>query len=125
MAKIIEWAKEQEEAWREWVETRPTTIQDLCRRLSPDRLYLLKTSGHRVTLYSFSEDGTVTVNVSGEYNALAFDRQVFGVSPDDLEECDLPGTDEVIGTVLTEAQDVEAFIDIIRPEVLKSRGIAS
>ena len=74
-------------AFNAWVETRPPVVQALCERLPPDRLYRLKSSGHRVTLRSYCEDGTVTVNVTGQYNALAFDRYVFGIAPADLEEC--------------------------------------
>jgi hypothetical protein len=97
-------------AFNAWVETRPPVVQALCERLPPDRLYRLKSSGHRVTLRSYCEDGTVTVNVTGQYNALAFDRYVFGIAPADLEECDLPPSDEPIGTVLTEQEDVDALI---------------
>ena len=122
MAKIIEWSEEQEKAWEDWVSTRPQIIQDLCERFPPYNLYRLKSSGHRVTLYSYSEDGTITVNVSGEYNAVTFDRQVFGIKPEDLEECDLPGTDEWIGTVLTGEEDVKEFIDRVRPSVLADRN---
>jgi hypothetical protein len=118
MSKIIEI---DQAAWKEWVGTRPPIVQELCERLPPDRIYLLKSSGHRVTLYSYSENGTVTVNVTGEYNAVTFDRQVFGIKPDDLEECDLPASDQPIGTLLTEDAEVEAFIDFIRPVVLAAR----
>jgi len=122
MAKIIEWSEEQEKAWEDWVSTRPQIIKDLCKRFPPYNLYRLKNSGHRVTLYSYSENGTITVNVTGEYNAVMFDRQVFGIKPEDLKECDLPGTDEEIGTVLTVEEDVEEFIDIVRPSVLADRN---
>lgn len=74
----------------------------------------LKDSGHRVTLYSVDEpeDGsppTLKVDVLGRFNLLAFDRRVFGVSPSDLEECDLPGDDEPIGAVLDLAEVSEAL----------------
>jgi hypothetical protein len=109
MAKIREM---DQAAWKAWVATRPECVRVLCERLPPDRLYLLKSSGHRVFMYSYQENGTVTVCVTGEYNALTFERLVFGISPDDLEECDLPGPDEVLGAVLTEQEDVDAFIGI-------------
>lgn len=99
-------------AFDAWVATRPPVIQELCKRLPPDRLYRLKSSNHRVTLYSYSENGTVTVNVTGQYNALTFERRVFGISPDDLEECELPGPDEPLGVMLTERADVDRFIDL-------------
>lgn len=98
-------------AWDAWVATRPACVQALCKRLPPDRLYLLKSSGHRVFMYSYSENGTVTVCVTGRYNAVTFERRVFGIKPEELEECDLPGADEPLGTLLTERKDVDAFID--------------
>ena len=122
MAKVIEWSKEQKKAWEEWVASRPQIIKDLCDLYPPYNLYRLKSSGHRVTLYSYSEDGTVTVNVSGEYNAVMFDWQVFGIKPEDLEECDLPKHDEVLGTALAEEEDVIKFVDRIRPSILANRN---
>lgn len=119
MAKISELDVD---GWNAWVSTRPAAVQDLCKRLPPDRLYLLKTSNRRVTLYSYSEDGTVTVNVTGEYNMVTFSRQVFGINPDDLEECDLPADDEPLGEMLTERVDIEEFIDLVRPYILADRA---
>ena len=117
MAKI---AEIDQDAWNEWVAGRPPVVQEMCAKLPPDRLYLLTPTGQRVTLVSYSENGTVTVAVTGGYNAVTFDRQVFGINPDDLTECDLPGEDEWLGTLLTEAADVDEFIDVIRPSVLES-----
>lgn len=51
--------------------------------------------------------------VTGQFNYIAFDRQVFGVSPDDLEPCELPGPDEVLGAVITQAQAIKQT-DLIR-----------
>lgn len=108
-------------AWDEWVESRPPVVQDLCRRYPPDRLYRIKDSGHRCTLVSYSEDGTMKVNVTGQFNFVTFDRQVFGIKPENLEECDLPGADEHLGTALTEKEDIDAFVDLVRPAVLAGR----
>ncbi len=116
MAMITEWSKEQEKEWDKWVSSRPQLIKDLCEKFPPYNLYLLKDTGQRVTLDSYSEDGTMVVHVSGEYNAVIFDRYVFGIKPDDLEECNLPEADNVIGTVLTEGKDVEEFIACMRNE---------
>ncbi len=121
MAKWMEWTEEQEAGWAEWVSTRPSVIQEMCALLQPNRLYLLKQSGHRVTILSYSEDRTVTVAVTGEYNAIAFDRQVFGIKPEDLEECDLPAPDERVGTAITDPQDVDAYIKATRPAVAAAR----
>lgn len=119
MAKICDI---DQDGWNEWVSTRPASVQAVCKRLPPNLLYLLKTSNHRVTIYSYSEDGTVTVNVTGEYNFVAFPRQVFGINPDDLEECDLPTEGEPLGEMLSEREDVDAYIDAIRPAVLAERA---
>jgi len=107
-----------QESWDEWVKTRPPEIQELCKKLPPDRLYKMKDSGHRVTLHSYSEDGTVTVNVTGEYNALTFERQVFGVNPDDLQECDLPDECEQLGAMLTESEQIDEMVELVS-EALK------
>lgn len=109
--------------WTEWVATRPPIIQELIALLPPDRLYRMKTTGSRVTLVSYAEDRTVTVFVSGEFNAVMFDRQVFGVSPDNLEECELPAKDDFLGTLLTEPEQVDAFIDAVRSDVLANREV--
>jgi hypothetical protein len=121
MARIIEWTKKQQRQWDKWVSSRPPIIQDLCKRLPPYNLYLLKTSDHKVTIYSYSENGTLTVNVTGKYNAMIFDRQVFGIKPDDLEECDMPRMDEPVGTLLIKKKDVETFIDMVRPAIVGNK----
>ena len=91
-------------AWKKWVAERPESIRKVCERFDPWTLYRLKTTGQRVYILSFSEpglDGKVTcrVGVSGEFNLLTFERDVFGIDPDDLEECDLPGPDEQLGSL--------------------------
>jgi len=51
-----------------------------------------------------------------------FDRQVFGIKPEELEECDIPRMDELIGTILTKKEDVETFIDIVRPAIVGNKN---
>lgn len=119
MAKIREM---DQAAWEDWVATRPAAVQELCRKLPPDRLYMNKPTQQRGTIYSYSEDGTVTVNFTGEHNLLMFDKQVFGIKPEDLEECELPTEDELRGTMLTERTDIDAYIDAVRPAVLAARA---
>lgn len=89
--------------WIEWVKSRPPALQEMCKRLPPDRLYRLEDTGQRVTIASYEEGGTVTVIVSGKYNAVMFERQVFGVDPKTLQECDVPGVDELVGAMFTDA----------------------
>ena len=50
---------------------------------------------------------TLTVNITGEFNLISFDQQVFGIDPDDLEECDLPVEGEPLGEALNEDEQLE------------------
>jgi|ERR1700722_1636063 len=118
MAKIFELSPI---AWDLWLKSRPEGIRKLCERFPPDRLYRMRSTGQRVTLVSYSEDDTLRVLVSGQYNFVSFEREVFGIKPEDLEECDLPAENALVGAVLTEDVDVEAFIDEIRPLMLAAR----
>lgn len=105
MAKFKTLSVGEEAAWQKWVKSRPEIVRDAITKhnLRPDTLYRLKPSNHRVYLYSVSEDGTVTVVVSGEYNRVVFGRQVFGINPADLMECDLPAPGEDVGDTSREA----------------------
>ena len=106
------------EAWDRWVAERPAVIQEMCRRLPPNRLYRLKSSGHRVTIRSYCEDGTVTVYVAGEYNRVVFSRHVFGVDPNDLVECELPAPGEDLGDTCAEAGlDEDDITNLVIPEI--------
>ncbi len=122
MAKIVEMTPQQEEEFAAWVSARPLVIQEMIKKAPPGRLYRDKRTRNRVTIMSYEEDGTVTVNISGEYNAIMFDRNVFGVPIDQLEECDLPTQEEKVGTVLKDPKEIDAFIDLVRPIVLAGRN---
>ena len=102
MAKITEWTDEQRKQWADWVASRPEIVRILCERLPPDRLYRLA-GKNRVTILSYAEDGTVRVSITGEYNRVLFSRNVFGVNPDELEECELPQPGEDLGDTSQEA----------------------
>lgn len=109
MARFVEPTREQVIVWRKWVESRPPLVRDLARRFEPWSLYRLETTGHRVTVYSYSEDNTVTVDVLGRFNLVKFERRVFGISPHDLFPCELPASGEPLGVMMSEAE-TEAFI---------------
>lgn len=81
----------------------------------PELLYKLKSTGHRVIIYSYAEDGTVSVVVSGAFNLVAMNRIVFGIKPEDLEECDLPGPDDPVG--FTDSGLTEAIKEAITKEI--------
>ena len=121
MARVHDPTPEQRAAWDQWVRERPAAIRELIAKykFDPWTLYRLKTSGHRVTLASFDEpiDGsppTLRVNVSGEFNAVAFERSVFGIKAEDLEECDLPAPGTPVGSLDLDPHDAMALADAIR-----------
>lgn len=106
MARIVERSSEQEAGWQEWVASRPAGVRAVAERFDPWSLYRMKSTGQRVTIVSFGEplDGcpvTLTVWVSGKFNFTIPDLQVFGIDPDDLEPCDLPGPEELVAVAFT------------------------
>ena len=117
MKRLATSTSEEERAYRNWVASRPENVRAVAERFDPWCLYRMKSTGHRVTLYSFSEseDGkiTLTVDVLGDYNLLIFERRVFGIDPDDLELCEPPNPNELIGVTMDEDQARE-FINAER-----------
>lgn len=111
MAIIAHWTAEQRASWDEWVKAQPTQIlQDLARRFPPYCLYRMKSTRHRVTIKGYSDNRTLIVGVSGTYNAVMFNRIVHGVTPIDLEECDLPSPSEHLGATLTTEAEIAAYL---------------
>jgi hypothetical protein len=110
MAYIVEPTEQMREDWGRWLASRPEAVRRAIEenKLEPWKLYRLKSSGHRVVIVSALEHevGPVTlkVEVSGRFNLLVHERQVFGVALDDLEECDLPSAGEPLGAVLTDGE---------------------
>lgn len=122
MARIHEPSKADENAWKKWLDSRSATVRAVAERFDPWSLYKMK-SEHRCTIISFGEekDGGISLRVliTGQFNRIMFDRQVFGVSPDDLEPCDLPSPDEILGAVLTKDKDIDAFVDVLARQFLR------
>lgn len=85
-----------------WLATAPPVIQESARKVRPNRLYRLA-SGHRAYVYSWNEDGTVTMIVDGRFNRVLFGRQVFGIPADEPVECELPTEGEDVGDTADEA----------------------
>lgn len=88
MAKVLEMNMAEYEGW---LAGRPKRVREMVEAHPPDRLYRLKTTGQYVTIEAYAEDGTVRVVVWAVLNPsypVSFD--VFGVDPEDLEECDIP-----------------------------------
>ena len=115
MANIWEPTDIQKSEWDEWVKARPDRIREVAERFYPWKLYRLKNSGHRVLIHSIDEpadnsEPTLKVLVTGQFNAVCFDRMVFGIKPSDLEECDLPSPDEITGSLDMSVDDVKEMM---------------
>ncbi len=117
MARWCEPTKKQEKGWKTWVQKRPPNVRAVAERFELWSLYRMAPTGSRVTIASFgeAEDGTVTltVTISAQFNMVMFERNVFGVNPDDLTPCELPAADEPLGAMMT-PQDVDDNMDVLR-----------
>lgn len=104
MANWFEPSNEDRAEWAEWVSEHPKQVRAVAEKFEPWKLYRRKSSSHRVTIVSFdqpkdeSQPVTLKVHVSRDFNLVAFERTVFGILPEDLEECELPGQDELLGS---------------------------
>ncbi len=96
------------EAWNTWVAMRPPAVRAIAERFFPWKLYRLGTSGRRGLIVAFDESAagvvTVRVAITGQYNRVAFERMVFGIAPEEIIECDLPGPEERLGSLNLDAR---------------------
>jgi hypothetical protein len=123
MARYIEPTEAEIAEFAEWLAERPPVVQELAARLDPWSLFLLKTTGQRVAIVAYGEDGTVRVEVSACVNpGLLFDRTVFGINPDDLEPCDIPddaGPHEPILSAEDVVENIDALRVLMRPDLFE------
>lgn len=111
MARFHEPTPEQEAVWGQWVAERPDKVREVAQRFDPWTLYQMKNTGQLVYVYSFGEEAdgsvTMTVDITGQFNLIAFDQRVFGIDPDNLKECDLPDEGQPLGGFLNEDEQLE------------------
>ena len=118
MAKIIEWNDLEKHQWKKWLNSCPPIIKNLAEKFPIDRLYLYKPTSHRATIASYYLDGTLSLNITGQYNRILFSRKVFSVNPENIEECDLPSEGEDLGDTAKEAGYSEKdIIEILIPKI--------
>jgi|SRR5882724_3121577 len=111
---------ENKEAYDEWVASRPKVIREMIEKCPINRLYRIGHNGNRATIHAYHEDGTVTVDVTGQFNRVLFGRRVFGVAIDQLEECELPDPAEDVGDTTAEAgYDEKDIKTILIPKMLE------
>ncbi len=85
---VVKFEDPRERELRKWLKDRPKIIQEMALKIKPWKAYRIKATGQECSIYSFSENGTITVNthnclMGGQY-------RVFGYKPEDLEEIAAP-----------------------------------
>ena len=125
MAQLYEMDEATQREWDVWVSERPPEVQILAKRFLPHRLYRIKSTGQRVSIRGYNENGTLSVHVSSEHNLVFFGRDVFGIRPDDLEEADLQGPNERVGALFEDPDEISKAIDILRPVIREMRGLSN
>lgn len=126
MANICEVTEQMESSYEKWILKEldgKAKIADIARKYPPWKLFRMKSTGHRVAPYAFNNDGTITIFVSGLYNFVMFERTVFGVNPDDLEECSLPSASERVGIVITNDKEIDEYVSKLGNPKIDQRNL--
>jgi hypothetical protein len=114
MVNAFEFGESDAVQWREFKELMPSTLRAIAEQYPPNKLFLLKPFNRRVTVSGYADNGTLDVMITGEFNRIFFARNVRGVEPHELEECDFPHPSEKLGDLSAEwgmtPQDVVAKI---------------
>lgn len=102
-----------------FVESRPPHVREVMRRFDPWTLY--RYGRQRVIFLGLDEedDGGITarIHVSAQYNLVLFERNVFGVPWQELEECDLPDPHEITGAIAETDEEINTLLKAIpKPE---------
>jgi hypothetical protein len=96
MVRLVELTVERQREWDAWIQSRPPIIQEMVTKTPPGRLYRYRSTGQRGMIYSYTEDGCVTVIFPQEYNPWQNEnRQVHGIDPQFLQECDFPTAEQM------------------------------
>ena len=74
-----------EKEWDAWVAARPDCVRVVAERFKPWLTYRLKTTGQLCGIYSFNENGTITIDCDPGRFDFGVGTRVFGINPDDLE----------------------------------------
>ena len=69
--------------FNKWLKDRPKIIKKLGKKFPPWFKYRIKKTKQNCEIYSYSEDGTITVTTKEPLTGL--DYNVFGLKPKDIE----------------------------------------
>lgn len=79
------------EEWFESAKSYTGKVKAVATKYPPWFLYYYEKVNQYVLISKYSDDGTVWILVTEEYNPnIDFEREVFGINPKDLVTCDLP-----------------------------------
>lgn len=116
MARIVESTPEMIASSQEFLDTPdlPPEVRTVALKYDMITLYRLKPTGQRVFIidYAFNrktKDVTLTVAITGDFNYVDINKKML-VKPYDLEECELPGPDEKLGTKFVTPEEISAHI---------------
>ncbi len=109
-SKIAERTEAEQKDWDRWADGKSPIVRELHARFDPNVLYRYAETGQRCTVTAFLETGTVNINISGRYNKVDVNKTIQNVDPSMLEECDLPGPDEELGTKYTKQEDIARYV---------------
>jgi len=116
MTRLYEPSEKQKLMWQRWLADAPAAVREIAKRLDPWSMYRLKTTRQRVVVLGINAEGKLRVNVLGKYNLLVPRFAVGGIDPDELEECEPPGTEEPVGSLMSSEEAMEN-IDALRVRV--------
>ena len=123
LTKIEGWTAKEKKEWNGKVKKQPKHVRDIASKLDPWKLYRLKSTGDRVIVLGFNEGEengvTVRVEINAKYNLVPFERNVFGIDPNDIEECDLPGPNERLGDLGFTIKQYKDFMSQQKKKVKK------
>ncbi|MCK5923538.1 MAG: hypothetical protein KAG66_21565 [Methylococcales bacterium] len=98
---------EERKEFFEWAKGLPDKARRSALSHPAVQLYRDARTGHRVYIDSYANDGTVTIVVSGQFNHVAMERNVFGIDVSSLSPCDPPSEDEPVGVTLSDDEQLE------------------
>lgn len=93
--------------YEKWADELPKAARESALSHPADKIYRMSSTGHRVRIMSYADDGSVTVAVTKELNLLRMERAVFGISVSQLTECDPPDENEQVGVRLDEEEQLK------------------
>lgn len=118
MAERYDMSGEKLETWRRLLESMSPECRALAKRYPVNKLYRIKSTGMRGYPIAYSEDLTISLNVTGEYNRVTFSHIVFGLTEEHIEECELPLPGEDLGDTAQEAGYTEEDVrNILIPRI--------